>query len=74
MIFIICRPSLKMKVTLKYMIIQRVSGLLILLTILTSIHRSGREFVKSIVSIVFILKMGGFPFMHWALMIGAVVD
>ena len=61
-------------VTLKYIIIQRLSGLLILLGLLISIHRSGREAIKSIISIVFILKIGGFPFMHWALIIGAVVD
>lgn len=61
-------------VTLKYIIIQSLSGLLILLGLLISIHRSGREVIKSIISIVFILKIGGFPFMHWALIIGAVVD
>lgn len=61
-------------VTLKYIIIQSLSGLLILLGLLISIHRSGREAIKSIISIVFILKIGGFPFMHWALIIGAVVD
>jgi len=61
-------------VTLKYIIIQSLSGLLILLGVLISIHRSGREVIKSMISIVFILKIGGFPFMHWALIIGAVVD
>ena len=61
-------------VTLKYIIIQSLSGLLILLGLLISIHRSGREVIKSIISIVFILKIGGFPFMRWALIIGAVVD
>ena len=61
-------------ITVKYIIIQRVSGLIILLIILTSVHRSGSEVIKVILSIIFILKMGGFPFIHWAILIGAAVD
>ena len=48
----------------KYVIIQRITGLLIIVLIRGANHRTGGDVVKLILRLVFLFKLGGFPFVQ----------
>jgi len=58
----------------KYVIIQRITGLLIIVLIRGANHRTGGDVVKLILRLVFLFKLGGFPFVQWVINVGILLD
>lgn len=58
----------------KYVVIQRITGLLVIVLIRGATHRSGGEILKLILILVFLFKLGGFPFVQWVINVGLLLD
>jgi len=56
--------------SVKYLLIQRVAGLLILGALVISIFNRSAGLAGPVVSLMLLLKLGGFPFFHWLVLIG----
>ena len=54
----------------KYLLIQRVAGLLILGGLVLSVFDRLAGFMGPGLSLMLLLKLGGFPFFHWLILIG----
>ena len=60
--------------TVKYIVIQSVSGLIVIISFSSSYHSAGGGVGQIFITLVLLFKLGGFPFIQWVLSVGSTMD